>query len=328
MSNLVRRLNKGEYLFREGELSEEMYVVKGGRIAITKAKGNAEILLAEKSAGEMIGETTFFDQRPRSAGARALVDSELIVLPFANLNQQFKAFPEWLKVMVKTLSAQLREANSRIKNLETATIVEEDLFPPALVTRLCAILSLVALKSGTKVDGGVELSHAVLRDYCIQIFQQPTNRMDKLLEILQEMKLALVEDLGEGQKRVVLHDAAFVGNFAEWYNRWIFTDENRRVTVEEREMNALRALDHYGRKQTPDHRGNVTVNLTEMQNSAPASLGFAFSVNDADPFATKGLAQEKRTADGGVLTMQFNLVTVTGLLPFWELVYALKKAKR
>jgi CRP-like cAMP-binding protein len=328
MSSLIRRLSKGEYVFREGEASEEMYVIKSGKIAIVKAKGTGEILLAEKSVGEMVGEMSFFDNRPRSAGAKSVGDTELIVLAFSALNQQFKNFPEWLKVMVKTINGQLREANSRIKNLETATVVDEDPFPPLLITRLSAILSLVGFKSGVKVGEGLELSHGILRDYCIQIFQQPTSKMDRLLEIFQDLKLVTVEELGEGQKRVVIRNHKLISDFTDWYNRYLFTDEGRRVTVEEREMNALRALDHYGRRVTPDHRGNVTVNLTDMQAQAPKDLGFAFGINEADPFVEKGLANEKRTADAGQLTMTFNLASVTGLLPFWEIVYAIKRAKR
>jgi CRP/FNR family cyclic AMP-dependent transcriptional regulator len=77
----VKTLKKGEILFREGDPSDAMYVIKKGRIAITKAKGTKEIVLAELVPGEMLGEMAFFDDKPRSAGAKASVDAEVIALP-------------------------------------------------------------------------------------------------------------------------------------------------------------------------------------------------------------------------------------------------------
>src|SRR5580658_4298794 len=130
MSNAIKKLNKGDFLFREGDSSDAIYVIKSGRIAITKAKGSGEIVLAEKKSGEMLGEMAFFDDKPRSAGAKAVMDSEVIMLPFSALHAQFKTFPEWLKAMVKTVNGQLRDANARIKNLEAASSGEEEMFPP------------------------------------------------------------------------------------------------------------------------------------------------------------------------------------------------------
>src|SRR5689334_16837395 len=109
MAGGVKKLGKGEILFREGDASDAMYVIKSGRIAITKAKGSGEIVLAEKVNGEMLGEMAFFDNKPRSAGAKAVAEAEVIALPFASLHAQFKTFPEWLKAMVKTINTHLRE---------------------------------------------------------------------------------------------------------------------------------------------------------------------------------------------------------------------------
>ena len=163
MAGGVKKLGKGEILFREGDASDAMYVIKAGLIAITKTKGSGEIVLAEKTNGEMLGEMGFFDNKPRSAGAKAVQDSEVIALPFAALHAQFKTFPEWLKAMVKTINGHLRDANTRIKNLEAATTGEEEMFPPHMITRLCAIISLIGFKAGEKADNG-EIGRASCRE--------------------------------------------------------------------------------------------------------------------------------------------------------------------
>ena len=301
-----------------------MYVIKKGRIAITKAKGSGEIVLAELKPGEMLGEMAFFDNEPRSAGAKLLGEAEVIALPFSALHAQFKTFPEWLKAMVKTVNSHLRDANQRIKNLESASAESEEMFPPHLITRLAAIISLVGFKAGEKTEEGLQINQYLLRNYCIQIFQQPTNKLDRLMEILAALKIMKVEDLGEGKKKIVITNHKLLTDFVDWYNKYLFTEESKRTTVEEKELPVVRALVHYG-KTAPSKDGKVTVSLTEMQNNSMKDLGYLFSVSDADPLAAKGLTDEKQSGQGGVLTMSFKLEDVQAIIPFWEIVHTLKK---
>jgi len=322
----VKKLGKGDILFREGDASDAMYVIKNGRIAITKSKGAGEIILAEKVNGEMIGEMAFFDNKPRSAGAKAMQDSEVITLPFTALHAQFKTFPEWVKAMVKTINVNLRDTNIRIKNLESASTGDEEMFPPPMITRLCAIISLVGFKSGEKADtGGMLIPYGVLRDYCIQIFQAPTNKLDKLMEVLQALQIMKVEDIGEGRKRVTILNHKLITDFTDWYNKYLFTEQSKRVTVDEKELPTMRALLFYGKKITADDKGFVKVSLTEMQNNSMRDLNLLFSVNEADSLVEKNLVQEKQSEDGGVLTMKFKVPDIEGILPFWEIIYTLKK---
>ncbi len=326
MAGGIKKLGKNDILFREGDESDAMYVIKSGRIAITKSKGSGEIILAEKTGGEMLGEMAFFDNKPRSAGAKAMGDTEVISLPFASLHAQFKTFPEWLKAMVKTINGQLRDANTRIKNLEAVTAGDAEMFPPHLTTRLTAIISLIGFKCGEPTpEGGLVVPYSVLREYCIQIFQQPTNKLDKLMDVLQALQLMKVEDLGEGRKRITIVNHKVITGFTDWYNRYIFTEKSKQITIEEKELQTLRALVFYGRKLTADDKGFVKVSLTDMQNNSMRDLNFLFSVNEADTLAEKGLVQEKSSEQGGALSMRFKMSDLESILPYWEIVYTLKK---
>lgn len=320
----LKNLKKSEILFREGDPSDAMYVIKSGKIAITKAKGTSEVILAELGPGDMLGEMAFFDNRPRSAGAKAIADTVIIELPFKALNAQFKTFPEWLKAIVRTVNNHLRNANQKIKNLEKSTEEESEYFPPLLIVKLVGILGLVTAHYGEKKPEGIDVPPGTLRRYTIQVFQLPTAKMQKLMETLQAFQLLKMEDLGEGRQRITVFKLDFLLNFTDYYTEWIFKSEDKKVTIFEKELRPMKALVHFGKKETPKANGLVRVNLTKMQEDCMRELSFAFAVDEIDSLVEKKLTSEKLSTDGG-LALDFNLQELEMLHPYWELIHAFKK---
>ncbi len=321
-------LKKSEYLFREGDPSVAMYVIKTGKLGILKSKGNSEITLAELGPGDMVGEMAFFDQKPRSASARALADTTVIELPFKALNAQFKTFPEWSKAIMRTVNNHLRNANQKIKSLEKSDDETNAVFPPHTVTRLCAILATVAKIYGEKSpDGSTLVPPGTLRKYTIQIFQQPTNKMQTLMEVLQGLGHLKVEDLGEGKQRITVFKPDFLVRFVDFYNDFLFKSEDKRTSIEEKEMKTVKALLFYGRKGTANEKGEIKLNLTQMQNDSMRDLGTLFNVDDVNSLGEKKLVGEKFSLDGA-LAMSFNLVEIETQYPYWELIHACRKITR
>jgi CRP-like cAMP-binding protein len=74
-------LKRGQVLFREGEVGEEMFVVVRGSIVVSKAvKDRVEQVLARVSPGDFFGEMSLFDRSPRSATIQAESDATLLSL--------------------------------------------------------------------------------------------------------------------------------------------------------------------------------------------------------------------------------------------------------
>ncbi len=76
-----RSLRRGQVLFHEGEMGEEMFVVVRGSIVISKpVKERVEQVLARMGAGDFFGEMSLFDRSPRSATVQADSDVTLLAL--------------------------------------------------------------------------------------------------------------------------------------------------------------------------------------------------------------------------------------------------------
>ena len=63
-----KKIPQGQYLFREGDPPDAMYVIKLGKLAVTKSKQNSEIMLALKSGRAIRFEET----KVRSTGRGAI----------------------------------------------------------------------------------------------------------------------------------------------------------------------------------------------------------------------------------------------------------------
>lgn len=72
---------RGELLFREGDAADCAYIVEEGLLEISRAWNGADVIIGTASANEMVGEMALIDKAPRSATARAIRDTTLLVVP-------------------------------------------------------------------------------------------------------------------------------------------------------------------------------------------------------------------------------------------------------
>ena len=83
--------HSGETLFRKGEGSNALYLVKSGWVRLL-ANGGAG--LASQGPGSLVGETDLFLDRPRSLGAIAVTDAELWALGKEDLTELITKDPQ------------------------------------------------------------------------------------------------------------------------------------------------------------------------------------------------------------------------------------------
>lgn len=324
-----KKIVKDQYLFREGDAPDAMYVIKSGKLAVLKSKQSSEIVLAEIGPGAMVGEMAFFDNKPRSASVKALRDSEVIALPYKALHAQFKSFPEWCKAIMRTVNDSLRNANQKIKQLETGDS-ETELFPAHTITKLIAILNFVGLRYGknSPEDKGLVLNGVLLRNITIQVFQEATHKMQKLLNVLMELNLTKVEDLGEGRQKIVIINPELLFAFVDWHYDWIYKKEEDRITLKEEQIKILKGVLHFAKKTPPNDKGFTKVRLSDLQSNSLAELGYAVKVEETLSLVESQFMGE-HTVDGDAgISSLIQVEEVSRVIPFWEIIYALGKLKR
>ncbi|MGE6757606.1 cyclic nucleotide-binding domain-containing protein [Corallococcus sp. AB049A] len=110
----------GDFLFREGDAGQDMFILTDGKVRISKSvPGIGEEALAILEPGQYFGEMAVIEDSPRSADAIAHTGCTVWVIERAKLDQLMFTDKDLAYVLlwtfVRTLSERLRETNDKIK---------------------------------------------------------------------------------------------------------------------------------------------------------------------------------------------------------------------
>ncbi len=106
--DFTRLLEPGRAIFREGEPGDRAYVIERGRVEISTARGGAKIVLKIQGPGELFGEMALIDERPRSATAIALEETELTVVGRDQLLFRIEQAEPVLRLILEAILESLR----------------------------------------------------------------------------------------------------------------------------------------------------------------------------------------------------------------------------
>jgi CRP/FNR family transcriptional regulator, dissimilatory nitrate respiration regulator len=115
---LLKAVEKGQYIFHQGEPSHGFYVVVRGAISIHRVSpAGKEQVIHVFRPGETFGEGTLAEEAGYPADARALESSSVLLIPKSGMLSLLKAQPELALHMLASLSRHLRILVGQIEDL-------------------------------------------------------------------------------------------------------------------------------------------------------------------------------------------------------------------
>ena len=137
MSKLVKyfgvSFKKGDYIFREGDPADVMYMIHKGKVQISKGTGTFNEKIRILGEGEFIGEMAVINSKPRSASAVAVENCVLIKMDRESFDETVMKNHEFSVSVIRLLSERLRETDEllmvyakedRIHKLHTMVLSE------------------------------------------------------------------------------------------------------------------------------------------------------------------------------------------------------------
>jgi CRP/FNR family transcriptional regulator, cyclic AMP receptor protein len=163
---------RGERLFDEGDAGDKLYVVLDGKIKLTRtAADGRENLLSVIGPGEMFGELSLFDPRPRTQTATALTDTRLAALDHQALRGWLSGRPDMALHLLRALAQRLRRTNEVMTDLVFTDV-------PGRVAK--ALLDL-ADRFGLQRPGGLQVNHDLTQEELAQLVGASRETVNKAL---------------------------------------------------------------------------------------------------------------------------------------------------
>lgn len=267
-----KMLKAGEALFQEGDQSKSAYFIKKGMIRIFKKKGEASVEIETLRAGALIGELAFLDNQPRSASAEAIVETEIVEISQTILDEALGKAPEWLKVLLKTVSNRLRTATNKIKQLESTTMEYETnqygerskefvFVSKHELIRVLSGLMVVASRHGDDSIEGIKIPVALSERYCSQILHVHESKVNHLFEVLKITHLIQSAPEDQARQMVYLKDIEFIEKLVWFINEQNQTEASKQRNLSNRGFLLLNLLTKHLHSGDDLGEGNWKVNI-------------------------------------------------------------------
>jgi CRP-like cAMP-binding protein len=144
-----RTFPKGTTIFNEGESSDRVVIVLEGRVKISYfTEDGKEVVLAVRGAGEILGDMSAIDGRPRSATGTTLEQTECIVLTVDDFKDFLSSKPGAGFAYIELLVDRLRDSD--LKRIEFSAYDSAG--------RLARRLLELAERFGERTDSGTRIN--------------------------------------------------------------------------------------------------------------------------------------------------------------------------
>jgi len=184
---------EGTVLFREGESSDNVYVIKSGRVRLRKTVHETDLVVDEIGAGAFCGELTLINDQPRPVTATVIEDASVIKIKRDQFESMVRNNPDIAIRMIKKMGQRLTRAQYRLSNLVLRTTTG----------RLLRQLRREAERAGSTDD---LQSPAPLPDDLARSLAMEVGELKESLSSLMEKDLIEIDD---GGNFVILDPDAF-----------------------------------------------------------------------------------------------------------------------
>jgi CRP-like cAMP-binding protein len=150
----VKLVARGDFVFLEGAAARSLNLLAEGRVKVVReTEEGREVILRQIDPGEIFGGAGGWGEPVYPASARAQEDAVVLQLPAEAFTALLRAQPELALAVIRELGARLREAEARIRDLQSERVER----------RLARALLRLAGKVGEPGDRGIEVGVPLTR---------------------------------------------------------------------------------------------------------------------------------------------------------------------
>jgi len=186
-----RRYPRGQILFHMGDEGGNLYIIERGRVKITIPSADGEeVILALLGQGEIMGEISLIDGKPRSATVQAMKNTDVLCL--------FRE--DFLEVLRESFDVVLRVLEILTERLRQTDVQLAESHFLDITSRLAKKILDLSRTFGVKEEEGIRIAVRVTQKDLASMVGATRESVNKQLKVLRELGLL---STSEGQIRIL-----------------------------------------------------------------------------------------------------------------------------
>lgn len=109
-----RDLDPGEVFIVEGDVATSAYLILEGEVEILRSAGDRDVVVANRHAGELVGEMALLMEARRNATVRAVTPSTIVEITAAAFKSVLASNPETAIGMLRSVWTRLHDAEAHL----------------------------------------------------------------------------------------------------------------------------------------------------------------------------------------------------------------------
>jgi len=247
----------GSLLFKEGDASREVYIIKDGTLSVSQRHGSQQVELARLCDRAVLGEMSLLDNQPRSATVRAVTDCKLTVIAPVTFQGMLRLIPAWLLAVIKVVTHRLRETNRKINQHTVLDPIES----------LCQFLTLKCLTFAQINKGVPNFPWFILVDEFSMLTRMKRDDIQKTAQILVSRGLVSVN----AHHDIVIPDPQLLDILREAQHCTRIKEPFQAATLEPLILTCLENLP----KVTPENLLNLGALCEDLRNRLDSRISIS-----------------------------------------------------
>ena len=330
MSN-VKVLKKGEYLFKEGDKIQTVYIVQTGQMNICLQKNKKNVDIMNVGVGYVFADQVVLGTSQYNYAAMALQETKVVEIPLEGFKQQYEALHQIYKSFIKTMAEKLKWSLNEVKTAK----LEKNPMPCSeeAIPKVFGTIFHVVNHKGLKENNSAKVDWMTLRQYSQRIFGESLKRLEQATQVLVKLKLADYiygknpedpESKDEIQG-IVIKDLVALESFFEFYQYYYYKGgKSELIKFDEPSYNTLRVLLLAFEGAEADKFGIVSKDFNDIVTFFK-DYGISLGNGHFTALEKKGLFCKRKPAADSKVHLQFEIKEFRTQMDIWKVLREIDK---
>jgi CRP/FNR family cyclic AMP-dependent transcriptional regulator len=194
-----RHWDKGEVIFREGDVGDTCYLLRSGAVVLTREHQDGRMVaLAELRAGMLFGELAMFRGETRSATAEAIEATTAVALLATDVQRLISRNPDIALKLLSSLAERVSRTNERLLQQSFQTVAGR-------------VASALLTQTISRQADGAPQEDVLIRSTQAEIAHLAGTSRESASRFLATLERAGIVTLGRG--KVTVHDPGRLRNY-------------------------------------------------------------------------------------------------------------------